>query len=167
MSRTSAGRQSAPGRRNLPSLLGANPAWDAVSKMASLKALCLLILSPPTPQQRAWSPKTLLLQRQEGQGPSRSKMGSPRRYLAARTNSVGRRSSPRAFKGAQFSQSPEWGREREPRRAFSLTSFSPTSSCRRWSWCWSTLAEIILCVRPARSAAWTSSPLDAERAASS
>ena len=62
----SAGRRSAPGSKNLPSLLGPSPALTAVSKKASLKALCLLILSPPVPQQRAWSPMTSLRRRQAG-----------------------------------------------------------------------------------------------------
>ena len=62
----SAGRRSAPGSKNLPSLLGPSPALIAVSKKASLKALCLLILSPPVPQQRAWSPMTSLRRRQAG-----------------------------------------------------------------------------------------------------
>ena len=47
--------RTAPGSENLPPLMGASPAWAAVSKMASVRCLCLLILSPPTPQQRAWS----------------------------------------------------------------------------------------------------------------
>ena len=40
-------------------MLGANPAWDAVSKMASLKALCLLILSPPTPTAKGMVAKDI------------------------------------------------------------------------------------------------------------
>ena len=45
------GRQSAPKRRNLPSLMGPNPALAVVRKKASRWALWWDILSDPTPQQ--------------------------------------------------------------------------------------------------------------------
>ena len=54
--RTSAGRRSLPGRRKRPSLTGPRPAATAVSKIASVGALCRLMRSPPEPQQSAWSP---------------------------------------------------------------------------------------------------------------
>ena len=81
VSRTSAGRLSAPGSRNLPSLTGPSPAAIAVSKRASRRLLWRLMRSPPVPQQRAWSPRASLNLKQAGQGPSLVNTGSPRRYL--------------------------------------------------------------------------------------
>ena len=67
------------------------PAATAVSKIASLRALCRLMRSPPEPEQSAWSPRTSLSCRHAGQGPRWSKTGNPRRYFTTSTNSTGRR----------------------------------------------------------------------------
>ena len=68
--RTSAGLRSSPGSRNLSSRTGPSPAATAVLKKASLRLLCRLILSPPVPQHKAWSPMMSLGRRQAGQCPS-------------------------------------------------------------------------------------------------
>ena len=101
-----AGRRSSPGSRNLSSLTGPSPAATAVLNKASLRLLCRLILSPPVPQHRAWSPRVSLGRRQVGQGPSVLKTGRPRRYFTAGTNSAARRWRPGAVRGGVLSESP-------------------------------------------------------------
>ena len=111
--RMSVGPSAVPGRRVFPSLVGARLASTAVLEMPFRIWLCLKILSPPVPQQRAWSPMMSLGARQAGQGPAEENKGRPRQNLAAVTNSSGLRGSPRAGRGVQLSHSPVWGRETE------------------------------------------------------
>ena len=136
-----------PGTRNLSSFVGPRPAETAISNSASRGWLCRAILSPPAPNDMAWSPWVALRRRHRGRaqpwctGPSRARQ-------EARRNSTGLRCRPRAVSVGVSSQSPEWGRVRDSRRARSLISSCPTISCSFLCWPGSILRPIIFCGTP-------------------
>ena len=79
--KSSAGRLTWPGNRKLFSLQGPSTAEAARLWRWSHSWLWQEICSPPWPQQSAWSPYTLLLWRQTGQGPSTLYTWQPSLYL--------------------------------------------------------------------------------------
>ena len=118
--RISAGLPSVPGRRALSSLVGPRAADKQVLNNTSLIRLCLAILSPPHPQETAWSPAGSESIGQDVHFPSVGNTFTPNLYFTAVMNSSGCRCNPSVGDGTTFSQAPELGSPKDPILALSL-----------------------------------------------